>query len=446
MAKTTSPTALGTRSASASSSSVPGVARTTSSDSATGESPTSRNGVTASPQTYQARANGFDNNFGELSGLFSPSILQNASRSNSADYISYPGTTKTSINGLAMPASISSTNGKVHMPNGRQGSSTSITGSPASSMSHTLDSSCGTTPESSAESPDNRKSSEGTLPTVNEEAKSQDTSGGKEIFCSQLAKACENIANPISPMLAESNGASATSNMVKSPFADINGIDWLAQQNGGQFDPVLFGDYRDPQENILNNNSFGDYFNDAFPVQDLQDFSSAYNTADFASPPPKQDLMQQVDKQKEGSPLAFIPSDEARQFISCDKVWLVHLRILEWCVLILPCLGIVCEIPREPSLARLIWMIYVRSLRLRRSALAKVLSLNRKILMQFWAPQAQRQRIRMIFSRCFHNLIRRLVGSLLATGVLLGYEMIMTGYETWSPVMDLVQRKMQGWI
>ena len=177
MAKTTSPTALGTRSASASS--VPGVTRTTSSDSATGKSPTSRNGITASPQSYQARANGFDNNFGELNGLFSPSILQNASRSNSADYISYSGTTKSSINGLAMPASISSTNGKAHMPNGRQGSSTSITGSPASSMSHALDSSCGTTPESSAESPDNRKSSEGTLPTVNEETKSQDISGGK---------------------------------------------------------------------------------------------------------------------------------------------------------------------------------------------------------------------------------------------------------------------------
>ena len=332
MAKTTSPTALGARSASASSSTVPGIGRTTSSDSTTGKSPTSRNGVTASPQTYQARANGFeDNNFGELNGLFSPSILQNASRSNSADYISYPGsTTTTSVNGIARPASISSTHGKAHMPNGRQGSSTSITGSPASSMSHALDSSCGTTPESSADSPDNRKSSEGTLPTVNEEAKSQDTSGGKETFCKELAKACGNIANPISPMLAQSNGASATSNMVKSPFADINGIDWLAQQNGGQFDPVLFGDYRDPQDSILNNNTFGDYFNDAFPVQDFQDFSSAYNTADFASPAPKQDLMQQVDKQKEGSPLEFVPSDEARKFISCDKLWLVHFCVVQY--------------------------------------------------------------------------------------------------------------------
>ena len=328
MAKTTSPTASGTRSASASSSTIPGIGRTTSSDSATGRSPTSRNGVTASPQTYQARANGFDdNNFGELNGLFSPSILQNASRSNSADYISYPSTTKTSINGAARPGSIGSTNGKV--PNGRQGSSTSITGSPASSMSHALDSSCGTTPESSADSPDNRKSSEGTLPTVNEEAKSQDVSGGKETFCKELAKACGNIANPISPMLAQSNGASATSNMVKSPFADINGIDWLAQQNGGQFDPVLFGDYRDPQDSILNNNTFGDYFNDAFPVQDFQDFPSAYNTADFASPAPKQDLMQRVDKQKESSPLEIVPSDEARQFISCDKLWSVHIRILQ---------------------------------------------------------------------------------------------------------------------
>ena len=322
IAKTTSPPFAGQRSASASSFSLPGFTRKPSSDSASSKSPTNLNGITASPQTYQRSSNGFDSNkFGELSGLFSPSILENASRSSSADYVSYPSNQTASLNGLARPGSISSPNGRAHMANGWHASSASITNSPASSMSHALDSSCGTTPESSADSPDNRKSSEGNLQTIKEEAKSQSNSGGKKSFCDEWAKACGSIAEPVPPMLAESNGVPAASNMMKSPAADINGIDWFAQQNGGQFDPVLFGDYRDPQDNILNNNAFGDFFNDAFPTQD---FSSPYNTGDFVSPPAKQDLMQQVDKQKEGSPLEVVPEDEAGQFIACDKLRFVQ--------------------------------------------------------------------------------------------------------------------------
>ena len=51
------------------------------------------------------------------------------------------------------------------------------------------------------------------------------------------------------------------------PIGLVNGIDWLAQQNGGQFDPVLFGDYREPQEAITS----GDYgfFGDSFPRYDF---------------------------------------------------------------------------------------------------------------------------------------------------------------------------------
>ena len=47
------------------------------------------------------------------------------------------------------------------------------------------------------------------------------------------------------------------------PIGLVNGIDWLAQQNGGQFDPVLFGDYREPQEAITSGD-YG-YFSDSFP-------------------------------------------------------------------------------------------------------------------------------------------------------------------------------------
>lgn len=108
----------------------------------------------------------------------------------------------------------------------------------------------------------------------------------------------------------------------KSPGSDINGIDWMAQQNGGTFDPVLFGDYRDPQENILNN-SFGDFFNDAFssPV----DFTSPYNTGEAANPPQphKRNLMEEIEVQQNGGPELgeFIEDANPKQFVTCEKLW-----------------------------------------------------------------------------------------------------------------------------
>ena len=331
MAKTTSPTTLGPHSLSASNPSVQGAVRTTSSGSVNTPSLVTRNGLVASPQAYQAPANGLDStNFGDLSGLFSPSILHYASGNNSADYISYPTTTNTSLNSMPVHGSIASVNGHAYTKNGRQNSSASITGSPASSMSHALDSSCGTTPESFADSPDTRKSSEGAPSAGKNEVKSPDKSGGKEHLCKELAETRGNTIDLAPPIHIKSNSPLVNTNTVRSPFADINGIDWLAQQNGGQFDPVLFGDYRDPQDNILNNNPFGDYFNDAFPTQDIPDFSSAYNAANAATI--KQDLMEQVEKQKEGSPLETTASDETRKFIPCDKIWSVHIQLLQCCL------------------------------------------------------------------------------------------------------------------
>lgn len=92
----------------------------------------------------------------------------------------------------------------------------------------------------------------------------------------------------------------------------------MAQQNGGAFDPVLFGDYRDPQDNILNNNAFGDFFNDAFP---LQDFGTPYYTGEV---PPKKDLMQEIEIQKNASPSELGPEDDRKQLLACDKLWFVH--------------------------------------------------------------------------------------------------------------------------
>ena len=103
----------------------------------------------------------------------------------------------------------------------------------------------------------------------------------------------------------------------------MNGFDWMAQQNGGQFDPVLFGDYRDPQDNIVN--SFGDYFNDAFPIND---FASPYNTGNMTSQQPKRDFMKEIDVQANRSPNGMSPDQEQRKFLACDKLWFVQSRKL----------------------------------------------------------------------------------------------------------------------
>ena len=178
IAKTTSPPQIGQRSASASSTTPPGTIRKPSSGTSSMKSPPSFNGAYSTPlgqsRPTQISNNGFNdsnnNSYDGLGGLFGLSVLENAK----ADYPSYATSQATSSPGTTKQGSASSANGHAQRPTLQKISSTSITGSPTSSMSHgLLDSSCGTTPESSADSPDNRKSSEGILDTVNAEGKAQ---------------------------------------------------------------------------------------------------------------------------------------------------------------------------------------------------------------------------------------------------------------------------------
>ena len=131
-------------------------------------SPTNLNGVSASTSSsgpYQSPKNvSSGDGLEELNGLFSPSILETARRSRSEDYM-FPST----ITGPKKSSSTDSYRALANTPSlGRNGSTSSPS---ASSMSHGggLDSSCGTTPEPSADSPEYRKSSEGALNTISEE-------------------------------------------------------------------------------------------------------------------------------------------------------------------------------------------------------------------------------------------------------------------------------------
>ena len=269
----------------------------------------------------------------ELNGLFSPSILESASRNSAKDY----GFSPTGPSAPAAPRKSSSTdsyNARANTPNFNP---TSTDSPSASSVSHGgQGSSCGTTPEPCADSPGHRKQSEGALNTINEETATPASVQGKESFCSEWAKACGNIANPVPQTMLGSNRPSAPSSIMKSPdlSSTSNGIDWMAQQNGGQFDPVLFGDYRDPQESIMNG-GFGDFFNDAFMGQD---FGSPFNTGELlnepiqqqATPAPpaapsKPDLMKEVEAAQNANDDPQIVPAKLQRFIGCDKLWSVFL-------------------------------------------------------------------------------------------------------------------------
>lgn len=84
-----------------------------------------------------------------------------------------------------------------------------------------------------------------------------------------------------------------------------------------QFDPQLFGGYREPQDNILSNGFDETFFNDAF--NDI-DFTTPY----FApSPmPQKKDLVAEIDAAKNEDQTELVQTDDG-QFLTCNKIWYV---------------------------------------------------------------------------------------------------------------------------
>lgn len=94
-------------------------------------------------------------------------------------------------------------------------------------------------------------------------------------------------------------------------------MDWLTQQNGGQFDPVLFGDWREPQDAVLSQD-FGSFFNDAFPLPDLGSPSHNLTEATTQPQPPKKDSGAQLDHKVEEE---VVPGEDKAKMLSCTKIW-----------------------------------------------------------------------------------------------------------------------------
>ena len=159
------------------------------------------------------------------------------------------------------------------------------------------------------------KSSEATLTTIGEEQSNGHGAEGELTFCDKLNMACGNPNNPIPRAMSES---SATSGTIETPAFDINGIDWFAQQNNNQFDPQLFGDYREPQENILSGDAFSDsFFTDAYA---LPEFNSPFNLAPSPATS-KKDLVTQIDKSLEGEEV--VPGEDPSKLLTCNTIWYV---------------------------------------------------------------------------------------------------------------------------
>ena len=253
------------------------------------------------------------NSVDSLTGLFSPSILEASRNSNSFGY--FPQTTGTATANVQVPRASFEQNSRDSVP-GLYASS-SNTDSPASSAdSQNHVSSIGTSPEPSLNSPGN-KQVDYSLNTINEEGNLTSTFGGElTTFCDQLSLACGNTTNPVPPIKSMSNGD--LSGTAITPGFDPNGINWLAQQNGGIFDPDLFGDYRESQDAVVSQD-FGAFFNDAFPLPDLGSPEHPYNVI-APSPGPKTDLMKQVEAAREGDE-EVVPGEDRAKMMTCNKIW-----------------------------------------------------------------------------------------------------------------------------
>lgn len=97
---------------------------------------------------------------------------------------------------------------------------------------------------------------------------------------------------------------------------DMNDMNFLANTSNFQFDPQLFGGYREPQENVLSNGFDDSFFNDAFDI----DFTTPYFAA--SPQPPKKDLVSQIDAVKNEDQTELVPTQDG-QFLTCNKIWFV---------------------------------------------------------------------------------------------------------------------------
>lgn len=242
-----------------------------------------------------------------LSGLFDPAALGNIG----SPFNYFGNESSTNSSNINPSRSNSDSNGLSSTGNNTSYSSPSDT----SNTGNGANSSCGTSPEPTAHHSPTSGKPESALTTIGEE-QSGNLPAGEMSFCERLNMACGTSNSPIPRTMSETQGANAgTYDAI--PF-DMNGIDWFAQQNNNQFDPQLFGDYREPQDNILSNDPWTDqtFFNEALAT----DFTSPFNTAPSpAVPAPAKDLTSPSDAVQEDEEV--VPGEDVSKLMNCNTIW-----------------------------------------------------------------------------------------------------------------------------
>lgn len=196
--------------------------------------------------------------------------------------------------------------------------------SASSDSQHGQTSSIGTSPEPSLNSPNVGKANDNGLDLYGNDSTNYGAIDGEKSFCEKLGMACGNIQNPVPAVLNKNNDNTQILGQLQPTAADQSlSFDWLAQQNGGNFDPVLFNDYREPQDAILSQD-FGAFFDDAFPLPDLG--SPFGNSNDMATPKEpitaKKDEVPPVE-QKQNAAEEVVPGEDKSQILSCTNIWYV---------------------------------------------------------------------------------------------------------------------------
>jgi AP-1-like factor len=246
-------------------------------------------------------------NISSFSDLFTPGELENLSKDFSFDQ--------------PAPVPSNASRSSTDLSNGPNSTGQNTTYSSPSASSNVgsnagLSSSCGTSPEPYTQSPAGLKSNDNMLTTIGEENPTATSDEGEASFCEKLKMACGNPANPIPRTMSESG---VTSGNLQIPAFDINGIDWFAQQNGNQFDPQLFGDYREPQNNILSGGLYDDtFFAEAFALPEFNTNSPFVMAASPAAS--KKDLVQEID-QKLSQDDEVVPGEDRGSLMTCNTMW-----------------------------------------------------------------------------------------------------------------------------
>ncbi|KAJ4295511.1 DNA-binding transcription factor yap1 [Kalmusia sp. IMI 367209] len=213
------------------------------------------------------------------------------------------------LNNSSSATDISNTQNRVFQFN--SGSSTHSDSPSASSNSAAgQNSSCDTSPEPSHNSPKN-------MDTIADGYVCHGNSEGEITFCEKLNMACGNPRNPIPRAKSQSDARPSPAGATKTPATEPVGFDFFANQNGGNFDPTLFGDYRDSQNAIVGDGDFTNgFFNEAFPIAD---YGSPFHFGDTPAVQ-KPNPLEEIERIQDGDD-EVVPGDDPSQLLNCHKIW-----------------------------------------------------------------------------------------------------------------------------